>query len=119
MAKRTIVRFESNQDVWPIAEVWARERNHGEMARGDIWRRYQQGSGWLVAPKCVEIKQEGNKIEIQGWIKNIVLNRIIFLFLLPAEMDLGKGIFGSIPRGTARRDVNILLEKFGQPPIVT
>lgn len=117
MAKRTIIRFETESDVWSVVENWAREREYREKTRGENWRQYQQGYGLLVLPKMVEVHQEGTTVEIQGWVKNYLLNRIMVLFLMPAEMDLGKGFLAVIPRSTARRDVNILLGKFGQPPI--
>jgi len=119
MAKRSILRFDTNDDVWPIVESWARERGYREKTRGENWRRYQQGYGMLVLPKMVEVRQDGATVEIQGWIRNFLLNRIMVLFLMPAEMDLGKGFLWTIPRSTARRDVNILLEKLGQPHIDT
>lgn len=114
MAKRTIIRFESNNAIWPIVEGWAKERDYREKTRGDNWRQYRQGYGFLVAPKVVEIHQEGTKVEIQGWINPHWTNRILVLFLMPGEIDLGRGFMASIPRNTARRDVNILLDKFGQ-----
>jgi hypothetical protein len=117
MAKRTILRFETKDDIWPIVESWAKERDYREKSRGDTWCQYRQGYGLLVAPKAVEVRQEGTTVEIQGWVINNIVNRIMFLFLMPAEVDLGKGFMATIPRGTARRDVNILLERLGQPPI--
>jgi hypothetical protein len=117
MAKRTILRFEINTDIWPIVESWAREREYGEKTKGNTWRRYQQGHGTLVAPKLVEVRQEGTKVELQAWISINILSRIMFLFIMPAELDLGPGFRGAVPRSTARRDVNILLQKLGQPPI--
>jgi hypothetical protein len=119
MAKRTVLRFETHYDIWPVVEDWAKGRDYREKARGETWRRYQQGYGLLVLPKMVEVRQEGTAVEVQGWVRNFLLNRIMLLFLMPAEMDLGKGFLAVVPRSTARRDVNVLLEKLGQPPIGT
>lgn len=117
MEKRTILRFETSRDVWPVVENWAKDRDYREKKRGDSWRRYQQGYGMLVLPKMVEVRQEGPNVEIQGWVRNILISRIMCLFILPSEVDLGKGVGAVIPRSTARRDVNILLERLGQPAI--
>jgi hypothetical protein len=117
MAKRTVLNFEANNDVWPIVENWAREREYREKMKGNNWRRYQQGYGMLVAPKLVEVHQEDRKVELQAWVSINIINRIITLFLMPAELDLGSGFMGSIPRNTARRDINILLQRLDQPPI--
>ena len=117
MAKRTILVFDVNGDIWPVMERWAQEREYREIARGDTWRRYQQGYGMLVAPKKMEARQEGARVEIQGWVHVPLLNRIFTLFLMPAEVDLGKGFWAIIPRSTARRVLNILVQMLGQPPI--
>lgn len=114
MAKRSIIRFDSNNDVWSTIENWAKERNFREKARKDGWRQYQQGNAILVAPKVVEIQQEGTQIEIQAYVHIPLVNLIITLFFMPGEIDLGRGIKASVPRNTARRDVNILLDRMGQ-----
>src|SRR4030042_4365071 len=114
MAKRTILRFETGTDIWPVVEAWAKERDYRETSRGDTWRQYRQGYGFMVAPKVVEVHQQGNKVEIQGWENPHWTARILVLFLMPREIDLGKGFTASLPRNTARRDVNILLDKLGQ-----
>jgi len=117
MAKRTILRFDFNGDVWPIIETWAKERDFREKTRTDNSRRYQQGYGMMVASKFLEAKQEGRQVELQGWVGINILNRISTLFIMPGEIDLGSGFRAVIPRGTARRDVDVLLQRLGQPPI--
>jgi hypothetical protein len=117
MAKRTVLSFEVNNDIWPVVERWAQERKYREKARGDTWRRYQQGYGMLVAPKLIEVRQERTKVETQGWVHMPLINRIFTLFIMPAEMDLGSGFMGVVPRRMARRDLNVLLEMLGQPSI--
>jgi hypothetical protein len=111
------MRFETDANIWPIVESWAKEREYREKSKGNTWRRYQQGYGMLVAPKMVEVLQDGRKVEIQGWISINIFTRVIFFFLMPAEVNLGRGFFAGIPRSTARRDVNILLQRLGQSPI--
>ena len=117
MARRTVIRFEAHYDIWPVVEQWAQERDYREKARGDTWRRYQQGYGMLVLPKMVEVHQDGTAVEIQGWVRNFLLNRIMLLFVMHAVMDLGRDFMAVVPRTTARRDVDVLLERFEQPPI--
>jgi hypothetical protein len=86
------------------------------VARGPDWRRYQQGHNLLVLPKMTEVKQQGNQVQVQVWVRNPLINRILVLFLMPAEKDVGKGTLWMVPRSTARRDLNILLQRLGQPP---
>ncbi len=115
MAKRTIINAQIDSSIWPVVESWAKEREYRQVASGDNWRRYQQGYGMLVAPKMMEFSQVGPKVVFQGWIKISTINRIFTLFIMPSEMDLGSGFMGSIPRNTARRDLNLLLQRLGQP----
>lgn len=117
MAKRTIVRFETEANIWPVVESWAKERDFREKKRENNYRLYQQGYGMLVAAKLVQVRQDGKQVELQGWIHANMLARIGSLFILPSELDLAPGFRGGLPRSTARRDVNILLQRLGQPPI--
>ncbi len=115
MGKRTVLNFQAGGDVWPVVEMWAKERDFREKTRGPDWRRYQQGNNLLVLPKMAEVRQQGNQVQVQAWVRNPVINRIMTLFLMPSERDLGKGTLWIIPRSTARRDLNILLQRLGQP----
>jgi hypothetical protein len=117
MAKRTTRNFEFARDVWPVVETWARERDFTERSRAGSRRRYQQGHGMMVAPKVVEVKRDGNRVEIQGFVTVGILNRIMTLAIMPGELDLGRGYMAMIPRSTARRDVDMLLQRLAQPPI--
>ena len=117
MAKRTVVHFETDSDIWSVVESWAKERNYREKKRETNYRLYQQGYGMLVAAKLVQVRQDGKQVEVQAWIHANIVARISALFLLPAELDLAPGFRGGLPRSTARRDLNILLQRFGQPPV--
>ena len=113
MAKRTIARFNTAGNIWPVVDAWAKERDYRVKASGDTWRRYQQGVGLMVAPKLIEVRQEDNTVEVQGWMKWDIWPGTVTI----AEKDFGHGFLGTIPRSTGRRDMNILLAQFGQPPI--
>jgi hypothetical protein len=115
MANRTIINAQINTSIWPIVETWAKERDYRQVATGENWRRYQQGYGILVAPKMMEFSQVASNVVLQGWVRINIINRIFTLFMMPAEMDLGSGFRGSIPRNTARRDLNLLLQRLGVP----
>jgi len=117
MAKRTILRFQTEIDVWTILESWAEETGYREIDKEQTWRRYQKGYGMLVAPKRVEVSQEDKSVQLQAWISPNLIARISMLFLMPAEMDLGSGFVGKLPRSQARKEVNILLQRLGQPLI--
>lgn len=117
MSKRTVLNFEVDRDIWPVVEVWAKDTEHREIARGATWRRYQNGYGVWVAPKRVEIHQEGNKVELQAYLYNPMINRAFYLFLMPEELEVKRGFFAWLPRAQARDNVNALLRRLGQKPI--
>jgi hypothetical protein len=117
MAKRTILNFEVNHDVWPVVEIWAKDTNHREITRGGNSRQYQNGYGFWVAPKRVEVRQEGTKVELQAWVYFPLLNRMMALFLMPSEIEVKPGFLAGLPRMQARDNVNILLRRLGQKPI--
>ena len=117
MANRTILSFETDTDVWPIVDNWAQQTGYREIAKGETWRRYQKGHGVLVAPKKVEVRQEDKNVQLQAWVNPNLLARMGALFLIPSEMDIGSGFKGKLPRSQARKDVNILLQRLGQPLI--
>ena len=117
MAKRTVVQFETNMNIWPLVEAWAQERDFRPRKRDATSCVYQQGNGLMVAQKMVQARQDGTRVELMGWVPVNILNRICTLFIMPAELDLGTGLMGAIPRSTARRDFNVLLQRLGQPPV--
>lgn len=95
--------FETGVDIWLIVESWAKETGYREKGKGDNWRRYQKGFGMPLIPKVVEIRQEGKKVQLQAWVGSLFW------------MDVGPGLWASLPRSQARKDVNVLLQRLGQP----
>ena len=117
MAERTVLNFETDNDIWPTVESWSKETGYKEIAKGDTWRRYQKGHGMIAAPKKVEVRQEDKEAQLQAWVNFNLIARIGTLFLIPSEIDVGSGFRGKFPRSQARNDVNILLQRLGQPLI--
>ena len=105
IAGRTELDFETGTDIWLTVESWAKETGYREKAKGDTWRRYQKGLGMPFIPKMVEIRQEGKKVQLQAWVGSVV------------GMGVGSGLWAMLPRKQARNDVNILLQRLGQPPL--
>ena len=118
MDKRTILDFEYSDKVKSIVEDWAQDHDYKiKGMQGDL-SLFQRGSGFWTAPMMFAYKQQKKAIHIEAWVRTPMLNRIMALFLIPAEMTIRSGGFkGVVPRNIARKDVNALLERLGQPLI--
>ena len=118
MARRTIRDFTTSADIWPIVEAWAKESDFRLKQGGPATRLYQRGYGFLTAPMMLQIGQTEGRMHLEAWIRVGLLNRLMALFLVPAEMGIESGGFRLVvPRNVARPAVNKLLNQLGQPPI--
>jgi len=118
MNTRTRVRFHSAGDIWPVVNKWAVE--HGYKLKESAGKEcvFQKGTGFLVAPMMLKVKQENQETIIEAWIRANLFVRISSFFILPAEMGIESGGFKAvIPRNMARKAVNTLLAQLNQPPI--
>lgn len=118
MTKRTQISFRPNGDVWPLIESWAGANGFLHRGSQDPGKLYQKGTGFLVAPTMLSIRQENGALTLEVWIQCNLFTRIMSLFILPAEMGIESGGFkGVLPRKLARDTVNGLLHQLGQPLI--
>jgi hypothetical protein len=118
MTKRTTLRFSSAADIWPVVEKWAGENGYKQKEANGPEKSYQKGSGILVAPMKLKVRQENQETNIEAWISANLFVRLASLFILPAEMGIESGGFRAvIPRNIARGAVNKLLAQLGQPAI--
>jgi len=116
MKARTVLNFEYKGDIKDIVERWAASHDYRFKEMDGQLRMYQRGTGFWTAPMRMAYKQNGNKVNIEAYVYAPLLIRIMGLFLLPKETHVESGGFaGSVPRKMARKDVNALLEKLGQP----
>lgn len=118
MAKRTALDFSFAGDLWGIVEPWARENGYQQKQGDTSGRLYQKGTGFLVAPMMLQVRQDGGQVHLEAWIRCNLFVRIMALFMLPAEMGIESGGFRAVlPRNIARTAVNKLLPQLGQPAI--
>jgi len=118
MNKRTVIDFDSADDIWTTIDQWAEESSFRKKEAGESRRLYQKGVGFLVAPMMPEISKDGKKVHLEAWVRANLLVRIFALFLIPSEMGIEPGGFKmAVPRKMARNAINKLLEKLGQPAI--
>jgi len=118
MNSRTILRFKSAGDIWPIVNRWASQ--NGYKLKQSVGREclFQKGIGFWVAPMMLKVKQENQETIIEAWVRANLFVRISSLFILPAEMEIASGgLKAVIPRNMARKAVNTLLAQLNQPPI--
>ena len=120
MAKRTVLDFQIDADIWPTVADWAKRRGFRIVEQGQVksgetslgkWQRFNKSSVLItlllfLSNVYVEIRQEGKNVQIQAWIG-----------FYGKDQDLRRGFVGGLPRIFARRDVNDLLRALGQRTI--
>lgn len=118
-AHRSVVTFELQGEPWPVIAAWAKRHKFLPRApQTDKVKLFQRGTGLWTSPMRAQFTQRGSQIELQAWVHNPLLSRIMSLFLLPQEMNLQSGGFRAVvPRNIARKAVNELLAEVGAPPI--
>jgi hypothetical protein len=118
MTKRTQISFQPNGDIWPLVDGWASVNGYNRRAPSGSERLYQKGTGMLVAPMMLSIRQEGAVITLEAWVRSNLFIRMMSFFILPAEIGIESGGFKAVlPRKIARDAVNGLLHQLGVPLI--
>jgi len=114
MTKRTQVSFQTNGDIWPLVDGWASANGFNRKAPTGSERLYQKGTGMLVAPMMLSIRQEGAVTKLEAWVRCNLFMRISSFFILPQEIGIESGGFKAVlPRKIARAAVNGLLHQLG------
>jgi hypothetical protein len=118
MTKRTQISFQVNGDIWPLVDGWASANGYTRKAPTGSERLYQKGTGMLVAPMMLSIRQEGAVFTLEAWVRCNLFMRISSFFILPPEIGIESGGFQAVlPRKIARDAVNGLLHQLGVPLI--
>lgn len=118
-SRRSVVTFAISGDPWPTIAAWAQRNKYLPRApqTGDV-KMFQKGSGLWTSPMRAQFTKNGDQIELQAWVHNPMIARIMSFFILPAEMNVGSGGFRAvIPRNIARKAINELLAEVGAPLI--
>ena len=114
MSKRTTIRFRTEGDIWPLVDKWAGGNGYRLKGPAGSTRTYQKGTGFLVAPMMLNIKNDGQETMFEAWIRGTFIARLMSLFILPAEMGIQSGGFRAVvPRGIARKAINKLVSQLG------
>ena len=118
MKKRAEISFTADADIWSTVEKWAGEHKYNIKTQSGSKRLFQKGVGFWVAPTMLEIEVDGNRVQIEAWIRINLFTRLFSLFILPAEITIESGgVRAAVPRRIARKAVNKLLIQLNQPEI--
>lgn len=116
---RTVREFQSDADVWGVANGRAAQAGYDLVEQDEASRTYKRGKGFWVAPQKLKMTFTGHGYRMEAWVWLPMLNRIVTLFLMPEELRIESGgVSAFIPRNKAREQVNGLLQALGQPPIL-
>lgn len=110
--------FTSRLEAWPIVEPWVSDCDFHMIAAKGKRRLYLKEMG-PFARLIVDIKQWETQVTVSAWIEVNFWGRLISLFTLPSEMfPYPGGIHGVRIRRSACRQLNDLLSRFRQAPIL-
>jgi len=116
-----IRQFPVRTDPWSVVEHWASENKYYLVAFRGQRRLYQKETGWgsLNYLTYVDLKFHDGRMTVVSWIFVSFAFRILSLFLLPSEMSFDPhGIIGVRKRRQTCRELNLLLSRFKQVPII-
>ncbi|GEM_PF-7059891 len=119
--------FAVKGDPWERIGAWAKRHrfhprsdksNERSSAVGDAkvddkhTKLFQKGNGLWTSPMKAQFTYKDGKVELQAWVHNLLLSRLLTLFLLPMEMNVRSGGFRAmVPRSIARNAINELLRE--------
>lgn len=110
--------FSSRLEAWPIVEPWVSDRDFHMIAAKGRRRLYLKEQGPFFRT-LVDIKQYESQVTVSAWIEVKFWARALSLFLIPSEMFIDPGgVLGVRARRAACRDLNDLLDRFRQAPIL-
>jgi hypothetical protein len=117
-ARRTVVTFSVKGDPWERIETWAKRHRFKPRADNGDTKLFQKGTGLWTSPMRAQFTRKGNSVELQAWVHNMLLSRLLTLFLLPMEMSVRSGGFRAmVPRSIARNAINELLREMNATAI--
>ncbi len=124
LSGRTVVEFQTDKNVWEIADAWAAQHNGKAQDQSDTHRLYKidSGQGLLVG---VELDQTDSGYKIQGWMEPPQMGAMtggiarmagVPKGLIPTEMRLDAG--AAVPGGVVMQNkpglmFNQLLQALG------
>jgi hypothetical protein len=113
-----VVTFKVKGDPWERIEKWAKRHRFMPRSQDKDTRLFQKGTGLWTSPMRAQFTHTKGSVELQAWVHNMLLSRLLTLFLLPMEMNIRSGGFRAmVPRSIARNAINELLREMDAEPI--
>jgi hypothetical protein len=117
-ARRSVVTFKIKGDPWERIEKWAKRHRFMPRSQDKDTRLFQKGTGLWTSPMRAQFTHTKGSVELQAWVHNMLLSRLLTLFLLPMEMNIRSGGFRAmVPRSIARNAINELLREMNATEI--
>ena len=118
MKKRTVREFTYRGDLWQVVDDWAAESGFTLVEQEEASRVYSKGRWLVLAPTHLEIRQDGERVVLQTWLKaNFYMTMSLFTGKPPEGGLESGGLTAWVQRKRAREAVNRLLVKLGQQTI--
>lgn len=115
MKKRTVREFTYSPDLWPLVDNWAVTAGFTLETKEESFRVYSKGRWLFLAPTHLEIRQDGERVILQAWVKAQYYMLMALLSGKPTEGGLESGGLSAwVQRMRAREAVNRLLVSLGQ-----
>ncbi len=118
MKTRTTREFDWTPELWTVVAGWAVEAGFTLEEQSETRRLYNKGRWLILAPTCVEIRRDGERVVLYAWINAFLYMTMNLMTGKPPEKKLESGgLTAWIQRRRAREAVNPLLIRLGQKPI--
>lgn len=117
-SRRSVVTFAVKGNPWERIGTWAKRHRFMPRSEAGDTKLFQKGNGLWMSPMRAQFTFKDGKVELQAWVHNLLLSRLLTLFLLPMEMNVSSGGFRAmVPRSVARNAINELLREMNASPI--
>jgi len=117
-SRRSVVTFAVKGDPWARIAAWAKRHKFKPRSDDKDTKLFQKGTGLWTSPMRAQFTAKDGKVELQAWVHNMLLSRLLTLFLLPMEMNVRSGGFRAmVPRTIARKAINELLREMNATEI--
>jgi hypothetical protein len=124
-SQKTIRHFDYEGNLWSIIDQWAVETGFKMIKKENKENnesRWYKKRGWIDDFAMLQISSVGSLVDLNAWV-HLSVNRKPYFFGRRENMKLESNAFKPVwfsvgLHSTARKDVNKLLIKLDQPPII-
>jgi hypothetical protein len=115
--RRTTRQFNYHGNLWYAVDKWAYESGYKQIQANGNERLYKFSS-MMVSMGMLKISYQNQEVYLESWVGMSFFTRFRTFFIMPAEVGIGSGsLVAAVPKGIVRKQINLLLNQLGQPPI--